>query len=182
MARMARSGGERAGNPSQPPASLSSLPNGLPAGVAWDTEAKGRGPIIPYVEADARRGERCPYCHRKYEGEQADTPPPSLVGLLALLQVLVDAAEHQKIARDLQLGRWVYLIARRLGLLPGCASDAELANYLKIDPALLSHAKERLPPKLQALCELRHRRRKPRSPQLQNSEQSPDSIGDSKRR
>ena len=106
-------------------------PKGLPfPGVAWDADGCLPGALIPAVEADPLRGERCPHCQRAYGGEEpAETERGSCVTAQALLQLLVAAAREQRIGRDLQAGRWVHLLAFYLGILPECGSDAELAAY-----------------------------------------------------
>jgi hypothetical protein len=158
-------------------------PKGLPfPGVAWDADGCLPGALIPAVEADPLRGERCPHCQRAYGGEEpAETERGSCVTAQAVLQLLVAAAREQKTGRDLQVGRWVHLLAFYLGILPECGSDAELAEYLRVHPTALSESKRRLPLAFQALCKLRHKPRKPHSPKLANRGQTPDSIGDSKR-
>jgi hypothetical protein len=156
-------------------------PKGLPfPGTAWDADGCLPGTLIPAVEADPLRDERCPNCRRAYSDEEpADTEQRSCVTVQDVLQLLVDAARRQKTERDLQVGRWVHLLALYTGILPGCGSDAELAEYLRMDPTALSHSKQRLPLEFQALCQLRHKPRKPHSPHLENRNSSPDSIGDS---
>jgi hypothetical protein len=156
---------------------------GLPAGVAWDADEDIPGALTRSVEADPLRGERCPLCGRAYQGEEEEAGPDQwpCVSAQAVLQLLVAAAREQKTGRDLQVGRWIHLLAFYLGLLPECGSDAELAEYLRVHPTALSESKRRLPLELQALCKLRHKPRKPHSPKLANRGQTPDSIGDSER-
>jgi hypothetical protein len=123
MARRATTSEGTAGPPYQP--------NGVPPPcVAWDADDCLPGTLIPSVEADPLRGERCPHCRRAYAGEdQTVTEPPPNLGGRDLLQRLVEAARGQKTGRDLQVGRWVHLLAFYLGILPACGSDAELAEY-----------------------------------------------------
>jgi len=164
-----------AGRPSQP--------NGVPfPGAAWAAEGCLPGALIAAVEADPLRGERCPHCRRTYGGEEeADTEQRSCVTVQDVLQLLVEAARGQKTSRDRQVGRWVHLLAFYMGILPGCSSDAEVAQHLNMHPRALSESKKRLPPAFQALCRLQHRPRKRPRPELNNSDQTLDSIADSLR-
>jgi len=73
------------------------------------------------------------------------------------------------------------LVALYVGLLPECASEADLAEHLGVDPAALSRSKRLLPPELQGFCHLHHRPRKLHSPQLSKSEERLDFIGDWRR-
>jgi len=162
-----------AGRPCQP----KNVP--LLPGLAWDTDGDTPGVIVRSVAADPLRGERCPHCRRAYgDGGQATTTQPAPAGALPFFRLLVDLAREHKIGRDLQVGRWVHLLAFYLGLLPECRSDAALAKYLRVHPATLSESKKRLPLQFQVLCHLLHKPRKPHGPELQNSAQGPDSRGD----
>jgi hypothetical protein len=140
---------------------------GLPPGTAWDVDAELSGVIIPLVEADPFRGERCPWCRRVYPGEpEAGANQAPAAGDLCFIGRLIETAWEHKTGGDVQVGRCVYLLAFYLGLLPECGSEADLANHLGVDPAALSRSKLLLPPELQALCHLHHRPRRLRSPQL----------------
>jgi hypothetical protein len=94
-------------------------PKGPPfPGVAWDADGCLPGALIPAVEADPLRGERCPYCRRAYSGEEpAATEQGPCVTAQDVLQLLVEAARERKTGRDLQVGRWVHLLAFYLGIL-----------------------------------------------------------------
>jgi hypothetical protein len=158
MARRAATSEEKAGRPCQ----LKGLP--FP-GVAWDADGCLPGALIPAVAADPLRGERCPFCQRPYEDDkQASTQDAACAGAVAILRRLVDAARGQKTGRDVQAGRWVHLLAFYSGILPDCGSDAEVAEYLRVHPVVLSASKKRLPCEFQALCKLQHKPRKPHSP------------------
>lgn len=149
----------------QPTATRSPTHPGLPPGLAWDADANTPGFIIRSVAADPLRGERCPHCRRAYDNEeQAGAEQAACAGAMAILRRLVEAARGQKTGRDLQVGRWVHLLAFYMGIVPDCRSDAELAKYLDVHPAALSESKKRLPLQFQAFCHLRHKPRKPRRP------------------
>ena len=82
-------------------------PKGLPfPSAAWDADGCHPGALIPAVEADPLRGERCPHCRRAYGGEEpAETERGSCVTAQAVLQLLVAAARGRQTGRDLQTGR-----------------------------------------------------------------------------
>jgi hypothetical protein len=148
------------------PASTASL-RGLAPGTAWDADADVPGVIIPSVEADQFRGERCPWCERAYPGEEeAGADRAHGAGELRLVQRLIEAAWEHKTGCDVQAGRCLCLLALYLGLLPECGSEADLAEHLGVDPAALSRSKLLLPPELQGFCHLHHRHRGPGSAQL----------------
>ena len=159
-------------------------PNGLPLpSAAWDADGCLPGALIPAVEADPLRGERCPHCQRAYGGEEpAETKQG---GRASPRRLSFNCSWRRPGSRRLdaisRLAGGFICLRSTWGF---CQNAGVMPNWPSTCACILPRfprASDACPLAFQALCKLRHKPRKPHSPKLANRGQTPDSIGDSKR-